>query len=507
VTALADAGRLERLRTSRWTIPLVLTAVAGIALRVYVDRSVIGTPDSDEAIVALMARHALHGDLTLFYWGQAYGATQEVLLTVPLFWLFGESWTVLRIEPVLLAAIASVVLWRAGLRLDGETQGKAAGLLSWVWPPFAVYYLTHQYGFYASDVLYCALILLLALRAVERPDVARVALLGLVLGLALWETEQIVPVALPVIAWTIWRQPRVLRHVWAAALAAVLGALPWLVWNARHDWASLSSLPGGGTYFHRLRVFVSPLVPMMTGIRVPYSQSPLAGPGFLTGLVYVAALALFAFGAVLAFRRRRSSNASLLYMVALLFGPIYAISPPTFESRQPRYLMVLVPVLVLLLAQLASTYRRALALVAVGGLLSFAVLHQMTSYRSAHPEAFPLAPRDLAPLVSTLDRLHVTRAYGDYFIVYTLDFDTRERIVAVENDMHAVSFTGGRVHVAPSFARWKAYVREVERSPSPGFVFFRPEVAQEQILPALERHGYRRYPVGDFVVVARPASS
>ena len=409
MTALASAATRERVQSWRWWLLLGLAAAVGIGLRLYVTHGVIGDPDSDEAIPALMVRHFLHGHLNVFYWGQAYGGTQEILLTVPLFWLFGASWTILRLVPIALSAAACVVLWRAGLRLYGETAGRAAGAVLWVWPPFAVYYLTHQYGFYASDVLYCALLVLLALRAVERPDVVRVAAFGLVLGLAFWETEQIVPVALPVIGWTIWRRPRVLRDAWAAAGAAVLGALPWLVWNARHDWASLNALPGGSTYWHRIRVFISPLVPMMAGVRVPYSQKSILGPGALADLLFLALLALFAFGAVTAFRRRRTSDASLLYAVALLFGPIYAISPPTFESRQPRYLVVLAPVLVLLVAQLATTFRRALAVIAVAAVLSAVVLHEINAFRSSHPEAFPQAPRNLGPLVTALDRLHVTR--------------------------------------------------------------------------------------------------
>jgi 4-amino-4-deoxy-L-arabinose transferase-like glycosyltransferase len=507
VTALAPAAARARVQSWRWWLLLGLAALAGIALRLYVARGVIGDPDSDEAIPGLMVRHFLHGHLNVFYWGQAYGGTQEILLTVPLFWLFGASWTVLRLVPVALSAAACIVLWRAGLRLYGETAGRAAAAVMWVWPPFAVYYLTHQYGFYASDVLYCALLVLLALRAVERPDVVRAAAFGLVLGLAFWETEQIVPVALPVIGWTIWRRPRLLRHAWAAAGAAAIGALPWLVWNARHDWASLNALPGGATYWHRIRVFVSPLVPMMAGVRVPYSQESIVGPGAVADLLFLGLLALFALGAVEAFRRRGTSDASLLYVVALLFGPIYAISPPTFESRQPRYLIVLAPVLVLLVAQLASTFRRAIALVGVATVLSAVVLHEMNAFRRTHPESFPQAPRNLAPLVAKLDRLGVRRAYGDYWIVYQLDFDTRERIIAVENDMHAVSFgPDGAVHLAPSFARLNTYLRAAQAAQSPAFVFFQRELKQEAIVKALERNGYRRYPVGPFVVVARPAT-
>ena len=77
---------LAQRDTARWRASLVwsglLAAVcgAGILLRVWVYRSTLGIPDSDEAVVGLMARHILHGQITTFFWGQAYGGSQEALL-------------------------------------------------------------------------------------------------------------------------------------------------------------------------------------------------------------------------------------------------------------------------------------------------------------------------------------------------------------------------------------------------------------------------------------------
>ena len=45
----------------------------------------------------------------------------------------------------------------------------------------------------------------------------------------------------------------------------------------------------------------------------------------------------------------------------------------------------------------------------------------------------PSAPRSLSPLVAELDRLGIDRVFTNYSLAYRLDFDTNERIVAVEN--------------------------------------------------------------------------
>src|SRR4051794_31922682 len=83
-------------RTSRFAVDgrLVLGAriVAGIAVRIWLLILPTGASDSDEAVVGLIARHALFNhEFHAFFWGQAYGGTVEALLATPLFWVFGAS--------------------------------------------------------------------------------------------------------------------------------------------------------------------------------------------------------------------------------------------------------------------------------------------------------------------------------------------------------------------------------------------------------------------------------
>jgi len=211
---------------------LAAVAVVGVVFRVWVYRHLLGTPNADEAVIGLMARHALHGDLTAFSWGTAYGGPQEAYLTAPLFWLFGSSWVALRLVPIALNALACGLTWLVGRRTIGEPGAVTAAALLWIWPPYTIYQLVHQSGFYASNVVYPLLLMLLALRVTERPVAREVALFGLVLGLAFWETSQIVPVALGIVAWVVWQQPRALRHAPIGIAAAMVGIITWstLAW-------------------------------------------------------------------------------------------------------------------------------------------------------------------------------------------------------------------------------------------------------------------------------------
>ena len=457
-----------------------------------------------------MVRHVIdRGELTAFYWGQAYGGTQEVLLTAPLFAIAGSSWLALRLVPIVLSALASLLVWRVGRLTIGEPAARVAAGLFWIWPAFNLYQLTHQYDFYASDVVYSALLLLLALRVVDRPDRVRVGVFGLVLGLAFWQTVQIVPLAVPVIGWTIWKQPRCLRHVWTALPPAALGALPWIIWNAEHGWKSLAQ-PPYGDYARSLRLLASPSLPMMLGLRAPFSARLLVPPAALMYVIYLGLAALLAYGAL-----RARGNVTILYASAAVFPFVYASSPKTILALGiPRYITVVTPIMALLVAQLAVTYWRGVAVLAVACLVSVVTVQRMDAWFRGVPSktnnarglgprhAVQWVPRSLGKLTSALDALGVHRVYADYWLAYRLDFDSKERIVAVESRFMALRFDRGQaIPAADAAARYGPYEREVRRARH-GFVFYRQIIGSIPIVASLQLHGYRRHDAGSFVIYA-----
>src|SRR5204863_67473 len=148
-------------------------------------------------------------------------------------------------------------------------------------------------------------------------------------------------------------------------------------------------------------------------------------------------------------------------------------------ERDPKYLVVLAPVLVLLFAQLATTYPRAVALLALAAVVSFVSLKRLDHYYATVPQQPPVAPRDIGPLIRTLDEYGLNRVYATYWVTYRLDFDTRERIIASQSKLERVRFVHG---IARPFhnpnARWQPYEREVDAAARPGFVFFKAALGE-----------------------------
>jgi hypothetical protein len=478
-------------------------AVAGVVLRVATHRSSLGVLDGDEAVWGLMTMHLLDGELTAFFWGQGYGGTQEVILTAPLFAVFGTSTVAMRLVPVVLTAVATVLVWRIGRRTIGEPSARVAAVLLWVWPPYLIWKSERAHGFYGSGLVLVCLVLLLVLRLAERRSRTDTALLGLVLGLGWWQTPQVVPIALPALLWLLWRRRSILRDAWIAVPTAFAGALPWLVSNVRHDWWSFDIDSGQTPYPTRLRGFFSATFPMSFDLRIPFTSEWLLGTA-LSGAVYVGLILLFA----ISWRRRRSTAAGLLFVVTAAFPFVYALSPSTWIVDEPRYVVVLLPVLALLVAQPLTTALRAAGAVTVGIALSGFVLWHLTTSTAFVERADGLfVPPDFGPVIAELQDGGTRHVFASYWPAYRIDFETRERIVAAEARLITLYVDGDLVvPIAPKTAdesRHPEYDRIVRADQNAGFVILDGEKGERRARVLLERAGYRRSVVDGFAIYRR----
>lgn len=489
-----------------WIWPLLaLAAAAGVILRLAIHASSLGVLDADEAVWGLMSRHVLDGDVSAFYWGQGYGGTQEAILGAPLVVVSSSVWAI-RVVPVLLTAAAVIVVWRVGRRTIGEPAATVAAAVFWVWPAYVVWKSTRAHGFYGSGLVLGSLVLLLVLRLAERRSLRDTALLGLTIGLGVWQTPQIVPIVLPAVAWLVFRRRSVLRDVWAAVPLALVGALPWILSNLRHDWWSFEIDSGDTPYLSRLRGFFSATLPMTLGLRIPFTSEWLGGPA-LAAAVY--ALVVVALGVVA--WRCRSSNVLLLVAVVCAYPFLYALSPSTWITDEPRYVVMVVPSIVLLLSLPLTTPRRAWTGLAVALALTIVVLLRIPGPEFDRRVGEEYVPRDLGPLVAELDRRAINSVFAGYWIAYPLLFRTDERIVAAEADLATLAVHDGRVLPKlprrPTDIRWRPYDDAVRRTPEPGWVFVAGSDAQRRWQPLLVRERYVRTDAGGFAVYGRQVGS
>ena len=431
-----------------------------------------------------------------------------MLLAAALFRLFGTHLALLRLVPVSLTAVAAVVIWRVGKRTVGEQPALVAALLIWVWPPYLIWKLQVFHGFYASGLVYTALIFLLVLRIAEALGRRDVAVLGLVLGLAFWQTLQIVAVAVPALLWLTMRRPRVWRMAGLAvsrrdrrsAAVAALELEPRLV--------SLNKLPGAGVpYVTKFHGFVSGTLPMMLGLRLPFTADWILG-AVVTAPIYVALVALFAF---FAWRWRRTPM-GLFATVVLVYPFLYSLSGLDLAHDDPRYVVLLVPSI--RCCSCRGSRRRSSGR---PGMLAVAVL-----CLDALPH--PLGRLDASERAGGGDRPAVREHHagdpgaaarrdrpGVLRLLAGLPDHVRDagQIIVSESDMTSLAAVGPRRVLPPVPSNFTehhhpAYYTAVRDSPRHAYLLVRGEPGEQRTFALLLAHAYREDDLGPVLVLVSP---
>lgn len=472
--------------TPRWrtaaAVGVVAVVVAGLVLRWFILTHALGSLDGDEATTGLVARHLLHNhEHPVFYWASNYGGTLEAAVTAAVFAVTGSSVLVLKLVSAVWFAAAAVLTWRVGRRLVDERVGAVAGLLFWVWPATYVWWSTKSRGFYGSVLVLGLVVALTALRVAERPErTLDWLVLGLAAGVGWWDQPQIVTLVVPVGLWLLLRNWRALGRAWIAVPAAVIGAAPWLLWNVRNHWASFDvpPQPTSAPYATRLARFWTEGIPMATGLRVPYVMRWVA-PGarvlFPFLLVAVAGLAVARF---------RRAGAVVVGSV-VVYSLVYALNPLAVGSVDGRYVLLVAPILVTLLACVVAWRWVTAPVLAVAVALSALGLSAMHDGNSFFSSDKPI-PAKLGPLLRVLRDENAHTAVADYGIAYRIDFESDEQIIAAG---------------AP-YNRYQGYADAVAAGPPPAWVFVAGSAADARFRAAMDaaHEPYRARSAGGFAV-------
>jgi hypothetical protein len=149
--------------------------------------------NSDEAVVALMARHILQGSSPTFFYGQAYMGSLDAWLVAFGFWILGEHVWVIRLVQGILYLGVLVTTYKLGeVALGSKRVGLGAAFLLAVPNVIVTLYTTVSLGGYGEGLLVGNLILLIGLQIsndIERNrpvEVWRFLVWGILGGLGIW---------------------------------------------------------------------------------------------------------------------------------------------------------------------------------------------------------------------------------------------------------------------------------------------------------------------------------
>jgi 4-amino-4-deoxy-L-arabinose transferase-like glycosyltransferase len=348
---------------------LLLLLVAAVVRGVFIAHWYL-LPNSDQAMVGLMARRILSGERPIFYWGQPYNGTLESYLTALVYKLGGRDYAALHVAPLAFSLLFIATMIALAHRLYGWGIALLTGAYLAVGPGELISYSIEPGYNYLQAMAWGTLALVLLL-GLETGAWWRVPAAAMALGLGVW-AQPLMAVYLPPVLITglaaLWqRRPRPSPPVLATALATLIaaGAALWpiLAYNLQTRWATVRFLLSRPEHTHvSLLTSIARLFlwafPVLLG-PIPMSENPEQFQRYLHAhaLLYGLTLGLLAPVLLLAVLRlpgmlrdwmnvpgtRRTGEIAVLTLgVLMIVNFLFSSwSTSSWSETDPRYLLPL----------------------------------------------------------------------------------------------------------------------------------------------------------------------
>ena len=216
-------------------------------------------------------------------WGYVDHPPLSIAVLASVRWLLGDSLLAMRIVPALLFGILVWLASRLARELGGGRFAQSlAALTVAIAPEYLA--LTGFYSMNAFDLVWWAVAALLLARLARTGNPSLWRPLGLVIGLGLLNKISVLLFAFGLavaVLMTPLRRHLARRELWEGVLLALALFTPYLLWQLRHDWATLEFMRNASRYKN---VALSPL---SFGSAQLLDMHPLNAPLWLMGLVWL----------------------------------------------------------------------------------------------------------------------------------------------------------------------------------------------------------------------------
>lgn len=426
-------------RRVRWGLVLIL-GVVGYAIRGYLLGTKFGEMNADEAFTGLQALEIAKGDLPIVYRGIGYTGIIDSYVFAPFTMLFGARVVPLKLLTSLWWVSSSFVMFHVirSIRRDSGCEHPerwawlGAGML-WLTPGAMMVVSIRAWEAYGLLLLTTFASSFVVRRVVLGGATSRrdVLLAGALLGFAFYLHPMTLASVIPIALVPCWTFRRRLRDWWVPAVgAAVFVNVPFLAWNVKNNWLSLSQpSPPMNSTWDRLSSFFTGLLPRAFGM-MNMDGSWVWGP--VSVVIYLLALGLMVFGATVLVRK--VPGGLVLALPAVLCWPLLSLFNNMWFVDDGRYSSVgfpfLIVAMVIGLADVAGRGRPLLAsrtAVVVALVVWVGVLVLPWIRANAGPQLEDPNVR-IRVLVETLEDEGFRYAAGNYWLMNPIEYQSNQRI-------------------------------------------------------------------------------
>ncbi len=502
--------------------------------------------NSDEAVVALMARHILQGARPVFFYGQAYMGSLDAFLVAGAFaWLGQQVWAIRLVQMLLYLGVLLTSAWIGRQAFGSWRVGVLAMLLLAIPSVNVTLYTTVSLGGYGEALLLGNLILLTGMKIGHAFQMYRQpgslwlwALLGFWIGLGLWAFGLTLVYSLAVLlyllALALWQPLADAKTAAGAAQArlafkslvfpmltltagALMGSAPWWGYALANGFDRLIYELGGGAiagieqmpWLLRVGRHILSLgllgMPAALGMRPPWEVYWLGLPLLPFVLFFWGSVFVFIVRHLSAPHPYRSGQALLgLVMLNLLLGFVLT---PFGADPSGRYLLPLAVPMALFASAMIIELRQKYGVVAYSLVVLLLVYHLWGNLQSAL--RFPpgittqiYAPsqvdqRAISDLIDFLRQNSERRGYTNYWVAYPLAFLSQEELIFIPSLPYHLDF-----RYTDRDNRYAPYSEEVARASQLAYITTKHPELNTLLRREFSRLGasWREAQIGDFTV-------
>lgn len=469
-------------------VSIMLACLGAMGLKAWLVISGLAPFNSDEAVVALMARHILQGQHPVFFYGQAYMGSLDAYLVAMGFWIFGQAvWVIRLVQACLYLAVMFSTVWLAKVAYGTWHVGAIAVILLAIPTVNMTLYTTVSLGGYGEALLIGNFILLMTLsiqhdwrKNLFPGRLWKWGILGFLSGFGLWVfgLTLVFSGAAIIYLFLYWfsnvskQKPlsqtnkadtRLSIKLMTSALVYLIGAIagssPWWGYALRFGFDRLIRELGGGAiagverlpYFIQIWQHIINLVLLGStaafGFRPPWDVTWLALPLIPVTLFFWVVVLVAVVKEFLKTRRNQTAGIELLethwvnlsWILVIFILMLGFVLSPFGADPSGRYFVPLAVPLVLLAAwsmqQLQGRYGRRIFIL-VGLVLIFNFWGTIQCAQRYPPgfttQFYALTQIDHRfdqELIRFLEEKGETFGYTNYWVSYPLAFLSQEKII------------------------------------------------------------------------------
>jgi 4-amino-4-deoxy-L-arabinose transferase-like glycosyltransferase len=487
--------------------------------------------NADEAIVALMGRHILQGEIPIFFYGQAYMGSLDAFLVALSFLIFSEQVNAIRYVQILLyVGVLLSTFWLSVIIFRSRMAGLYSVILLAIPTVNVTLYTTVSLGGYGEALLIGNLLLCFGLMVVQKRsqqtsftmNLIFVLFWGALAGLGLWANGLTLVYSLPMgfyLAFWIIQEYKAKKRIILIGMlitGGLIGAAPWISFAVHNSIAQLlQELLGSavavesGSWFNQVVMhtlnFVLFGIPVILGFRPPWEVSWLVLP-------LIPFVGLFWFLVIKnSFRKIRAGNGNERWMqllpavVILLIITLFIFThfgvDPSGRYFLPINIMLAIYAGIYIDQGISKKIIKTAGLILI---ISFQFLGTIQCLQRIPPglttqfDTSTVINREYdAELIAFLKESNETRGFTNYWVSYPLAFLSREELIFTPRLPYHQD-----LRYTPRDDRYATYTKLVEQSEKTALITSRNIKLNLKIREFLQEKGisWREKQIGDYLV-------